>query len=324
MDLGIMIEAQEGVSWDLWRKLARTVEDLGFESLWRSDHFSGLMGAPAGDSLDAYAAMTVLATETRRIRFGPLVSPITFRHPSLVARMAAQIDVLSGGRLIAGVGAGWNTREHEQYALPFPPLKERMDRLDESIRVMKALWADGPATYEGRYYTLAGAECYPKPAQRPMPVLVGGTGERRTLRIVAEHADEWNVVGANVETYRQKREVLERHCADVRRDPASIRHSQMAAFVTGRDDAGVQRHFERIAARAPGWIRDRGGAMASLAGRGWLVGTPAQIVEELGRREEAGMSRFMMQHLVSDDLEMLELVAKEVLPQVQKPAAKSA
>jgi len=161
MNVGVVVEGQ--VSWDLWRRFVTTVEDLGFESLWRSDHLFSLSGDRTQDVLDPYVAFALAAELTERVRFGPLVSPITFRHPSILARMAAQIDALSGGRFVAGVGAGWNVPEHTAFGVPLPPLAERMDRLDESIRVMKALWSDGPATFDGRYYQLQDAECYPKP-----------------------------------------------------------------------------------------------------------------------------------------------------------------
>lgn len=314
-----MIEGQEDLDWELWRRIARETEALGFESLWRSDHFFSLSGPHKRQALETFISFVVVAQETERIRFGPLVASMTFRHPSLVARMAAQIDVLSGGRFVCGVGAGWNVAEHDAFGLPFPGVAERMDRLDESIRVMKALWADEPATFEGKHFQLRDAECYPKPLQRPLPLLVGGGGERRTLRIVAEHADEWNVTGVDAEGYLHKREVLERHCADVGRDPSEIRHTQMAAFVIGSDEAGLRRHLGRIAEKLPQMgQRDADETLEWLKRRGWLVGTPGEIVDELGRREEAGLTRTMLQHHANDHFEVLELIASDVLPQVQR------
>lgn len=317
MDLGVMIEGQEDLTWDRWRSVVRATEDLGFESLWRSDHFFSLMGDRSQEALETFVSLVHAAEATRRIRLGTLVCSVTFRHPALLARMAAQVDVLSGGRFILGAGAGWNVPEHEAFGLPFPPIGERMDRLDESIRVMRALWAGGPATFAGRHYQLKDALCYPKPAQSPMPLVVGGGGEKRTLRIVAEHAQEWNCVGVNLEGYLHKREVLAAHCAAVGRDPASIRHSMMCGYVIGRDEAGVLDHMRRIMAGKRMFGDDPERAMAMLRGAGWLIGTPAQIVEELGRREEAGLTRVMLQHLAIDAHDTLELVASEVLPQVR-------
>jgi F420-dependent oxidoreductase-like protein len=319
MDLAVMIEGQEGLNWDLWRRIARTTEDLGFESLFRSDHFFSLGGPRDRDALETFVSFVLVAETTSRIRFGPLVASMTFRHPSLLARMAAQVDVLSKGRFILGVGAGWNVPEHEAFGLPFPPVRERMDRLDEGIRVIRALWGQGPASFEGRYYSLKDVDMHPKPAQDPAPLLVGGTGERRTLRIVAEHADEWNAVGQNRDGYLAKRAVLERHCEAVGRDPSTIRHSMMAGFVIGRDEAAVKAHLARMAERNP--MLGRATPEEVLAGvraRGWLTGSPAEVVDAIGRLEEAGVSRLMLQHHAMDDFATLELVASDVLPQVQR------
>jgi F420-dependent oxidoreductase-like protein len=324
MDLGVMIEGQEDLSWDLWRRFATSVEELGFESLWRSDHFFSLSGPRTQDAVETYLSFAVAAEITKRVRFGALVSPITFRHPSLLARMCAQIDALSRGRFVAGVGAGWNVPEHEAFGIPFPTVGERMDRLDESIRVMRALWSDGPASFSGKYYQLREAECYPKPVQQPLPVMVGGGGERRTLRIVAELADEWNAVGVDLDGYRRKREVLERHCEKVGRDPALIKHSQMSGFIVGKDDSGMLDHLRLIGERlghdavVGSMTADPGRVLEAARDRGWLVGTPSEVVDELGRREEAGVSRLMLQHHANDNFEVLELLATEVLPQVQK------
>ncbi len=317
MDLGIMIEGQEDLNWDLWRRIIRTTEDSGFESLWRSDHFFSLSGPTDRDALETFISFVLVAEESERIRFGPLVSSMTFRHPSLLARMAAQIDVLSGGRFVLGMGAGWNVPEHEAFGLPFPPLGERMDRLEECVQLVQALWADGPASFEGKHYQLRDVTSFPKPAQSPLPVLIGGRGERRTLRIVARYANEWNVVGVDTEEYQRLTGVLAAHCEDAGRAPSEIRHTQMAAPVIGRDDAGVKAHLARIVEKIPALGQQSvDETLEGLAQRGWLVGTPAQIVDELGRREEAGITRTMLQHHANDDFETIELLASEVLPQV--------
>lgn len=319
MDLGVMIEGQEDLNWPLWRRIIRATEDLGFESLWRSDHFFSLSGPHTRDALETFLSFVLVAEESSRIRFGPLVSSMTFRHPSLLARMAAQIDQLSGGRFVLGMGAGWNVPEHEAFGLAFPPLRERMDRLEESVQVVQALWRDGPASFAGAHYQLRDAECFPKPVQQPLPVLIGGGGEKRTLRIAAQYAAEWNGVGLDVAGYLHKRAVLEEHCAAVGRDPATIRHSQMAAFVIGRDAVGQHAHLARLAEKLPA-LRDRDpdALLGSLRERGWLTGTPGEIVEEIGRRGEAGLSRIMLQHHANDDFDSLELIASDVLPQVQR------
>ena len=319
MDLGVMIEGQEGLNWDRWRRIIRTTEDLGFESLFRSDHFFSLSGPHDRDALETFISFVLVAEESSRIRFGPLVSSMTFRHPSLLARMAAQIDLLSGGRFILGTGAGWNVPEHEAFGLPFPPVRERMDRLEEGIQVVRALWGDGPVSFDGRYYQLKDAESFPKPAQSPAPILVGGSGEKRTLRIVAKYADEWNAVGQTIEGYRHKNEVLLGHCDAVGRDASTIRRSMMCGFVIGRDEDGVRAHLARIGEALP--MLTRGNPDEVLEGvrnRGWLVGTTSEVVEQIKQREELGIQRIMLQHHAQADFDTLELIAKDVLPQVQR------
>ena len=320
MQLGVMVEGQDGLGWELWRRLFRAAEDLGFESLWRSDNFFAFSGDRTRDSLEPFVSMTVLAQETERIRFGLLVTAVTFRHPAVVARMAAQIDQLSGGRFVLGMGAGWNVDEHAAYGIPFPSTGERLDRLEEAIQVVQALWAGGPASLDGRFYPLRDAECYPKPAQQPLPLLVGGNGERRTLRIVAQYANEWNGIYLDVDAYREKRAVLERHCEAVGRDPASIAHSLMLGFVIGRDQDEIAQRLSRLSANPILSGLDSAGdieaSLARLRRRGWLVGSPAQIVEQLGRLAEEGVARVMLHHLDKDDFAALDLVAAEVLPQL--------
>src|SRR6266581_2415584 len=180
MKVGVMIEAQEGLTWEHWFRIADCVEELALDSLWRSDHFFSLSGDRQRPALECWTSLTALAQRTHRIRFGPLVSPMTFRHPALLARMAAAVDLLSGGRLVLGVGAGWNVAEHEAFGIGLPPLKERFDRFEEGIAVIKALWTGGPVDLEERYYPLRGAAAYPRPQQQPAPpLLIGGAAGRR-------------------------------------------------------------------------------------------------------------------------------------------------
>src|SRR6266550_4242348 len=236
MKVGVMIEAQEGLTWEHWFRIADCVEELALDSLWRSDHFFSLSGDRQRPALECWTSLTALAQRTHRIRFGPLVSPMTFRHPALLARMAAAVDLLSGGRLVLGVGAGWNVAEHEAFGIGLPPLKERFDRLEEGIAVIKALWSGGPVDVDGRYYRLRRAAALPRPVQRPAPpLLIGGDGERRLLQIVAKEADEWNSHAPGPEAYRGKRVRLEEHCRAVGRDPDAIHRSWMGGIVIGRD-----------------------------------------------------------------------------------------
>ena len=287
MDVGLMVEGQNGLSWAQWRHILALAEDLGLPSVHRSDHYF-IQASMQQSSIEAYLSLAVAAVETSRIRFGPLVSPVTFRHPADVGRMAAQLDLLSGGRFKLGLGAGWNEPEHAAYGLPFPPPKERLDRLDEALRLMRALWTQGDATLEGRYYSLYGADMLPKPpAGRPW-VLIGGSGELRTLRRVAEYADEWNCTSLTPEGYAVKVEALERHCADLGRDPASIRRSMMIFDAVGATDDAVDRALARLPQ-----ARGAGGATAELRQRlrerGMLVGTTDEVVHQLGTLAVVGL-----------------------------------
>jgi len=236
---------------------------------------------------------------------------MTFRHPALLARMAAAVDGLSDGRLVLGVGAGWNEAEHAAYGITLPPLKERFDRLDEGIAVIKALWTGGPVDVDGRYYALRGASAFPRPVQRPAPpLLIGGDGEVRLLRIVAQHADEWNSHAPGPEAYRAKRARLEEHCREVGRDPNAIHRSWMGGILIGRDQREVAekgrwfQSFLSLSGVAPATVPD------TLRQRHWLVGTPDQVAEQLGAWAAVGVERVMFQWYHLDDLDGLSLLAQ--------------
>ena len=312
MRVGIMIEGQEGLTWERWWRLAQAAEDLGYESLCRSDHLTGLGGDSRRPSLETWVSLTALATRTRRIRFGPMVSPLTFYHPAILAKMAAAIDALAGGRFDLGIGAGWNEHEHTTFGIPFPPLKERMDRLECGARVIRALEAPEPVTLDQPYYPLKKAESYPRPPRGRLRVVIGGRGEKRTLRMVAEFADEWNVTRLDVDGYRAKRQVLAEHCRAVKRDPETIARSLMIPLAIGRDAAEVARRVANARAIFPA-LPDGAAAWRTA---GFLAGTPAQVVEDLKRWEGAGLQRVLLQMLDQEDIGALELFAREVLPRV--------
>jgi F420-dependent oxidoreductase-like protein len=311
MKLGVMIESQEGVGWPEWKNIVQWTEELGFESLWRSDHFFSFFSTPRTiDSLDTMIAHTYTAAASSRIRFGPLVLSMTFRHPAILARMAAAIDQLSNGRFILGVGAGWNVPEHEAYGIELPPIKQRMDNLEESIQVIKALFENDEATFEGKIYQLKDAPMNPKPAQKPMPLLIGGGGEQRTLRMVARYATEWNVpIAQGLDVYKQKLQVLEQHCEAIQRDPATIDRSVMTGYISGENQAEVDRKIQAAIAAAPERFRRTDGKPPMTA----LWGTPGQIVEQIKELEEAGISRIMVQHRTPPARAELEFLAKEIL-----------
>jgi alkanesulfonate monooxygenase SsuD/methylene tetrahydromethanopterin reductase-like flavin-dependent oxidoreductase (luciferase family) len=242
---------------------------------------------------------------------------MTFRSPVEMARMAASIDLLSDGRFVLGMGAGWNEPEHTAYGIPFPERGERSGRLVEAVSVVRALWADGPATFDGRYYHLDGANMMPKPAAGRPWLLVGGSGPLRTLKVAAQHADEWNSVNAPLDRYAERIATLESHCATFDRDPASIKRSMMTFALVGPTDAAVQ-HAAEVTAMQMG--RGRGGAKELLdtaAERGVLHGTTDQVVDQLGKLAELGVSEVQFQHLDFDDDAVPQFLAEEIVPRVK-------
>ncbi len=313
LSVGIMIEGQEGLTWERWQRLARTVEACGYESLFRSDHLTGLFGESRRPSLDTWASLTWLATGTSRLRFGPLVCPLTFYHPALLTKRAAAVDQLSGGRLDLGLGAGWHEPEHRMFGIPFPSLKERLDRLECGARLIRALGEGRPVTLEQPYYPLAAAESHPLPARGRLPLLIGARGEQRALRIVAEHADEWNTTRVTFEDYGIKRAALERHCKAVGRDPATIRRSLMLPVIVGRSEADTARRRDRARASFPRLPEDATGWRSA----GFLHGSPEDVVEDLARWRELGIQRVMLQMIDQEDLAAIELIAREILPALQ-------
>lgn len=317
MKLGLLVEGVEGLTWQRWRRLVAAAERLGFESVWLSDHLLSLQDC-AREGLETWVALSVAAAETRRIRLGPLVSPITFRHPSLLARMAASLDQLSGGRFVLGLGVGWNELEHRAFGLEFPPPAERFDRLDEGLWVIRALQGDAPAHFRGRYYRVEGADPRPKPVAGTLPILVAGGGERRTLPLVARYADEWDVPGGLApEAFRAKSVQLDGLCRATGREPRSILRSASTAYLIARDSEELGARLDRLRRHTPALAGlDDAGALAALRGWNWRIGTPEQLAEDFRALAEAGAERIVLQHNDQDDLDALELLAREVMPRV--------
>ena len=313
MDVGLMVEGQNGLTWERWSHILALAERLGFPSVFRSDHF---FGRTQQDSLEAYLSLVVAAVETSCIRFGPLVTPVTVRTPVNVGRMAAQIDVLSQGRFVLGLGAGGLETEHQAYGIPFPPVGERFDRLEETINLMRALWVPGRTSYNGRYYRIEDVECLPKPAPGRPPITIGGTGERRTLRLVAQYADEWNCDGYLApHDYARKVAVLERHCESVGRDPKSIRRSMLAHWVVGPTGDAVDR-----AIRGAVYVMwaDPSASLEQLRqvaeARGMVVGGTTEVIERLGQLAELGLQEVQLEHYNFDSDEVPEYLASEIAP----------
>jgi len=313
MRVGIMIEGQEGLTWERWLRLMEAAEDMGYESLCRSDHLTGLFGDSKRPSLETWTSLTVVAMRTRRIRFGPMVSPVTFYQPALLAKMAVALDTLSGGRIDLGMGGGWNEHEHAMFGIPLPPMKERLDRLEGAARYVRALGVGEPVTLEQPYYPLRKAENYPLPTHGRLRIVIGGRGEKRTLRIAAEFADEWNVTRVDPDGFRQKREVLAKHCIALRRDPETITRSLMIPLAIGRDRTDVVQRIAAARAVFPQMAADE----AAWRAASFLVGTPGEIVESLRQWEAAGVQRVLLQMLAQEDLAAIELFARHVLPHVK-------
>ena len=313
MDIGFAV-GPWGVSFEDVASSVEAAERHGFASYYLGDHF--YVGEQL-DSIEPYLLFTLMARETERIRFGPLVTPVMFRPPSNVGRLAAQLDILSGGRFVLGLGVGWGDAEHHTYGVDYPSLRERFDRLDEYIAVMKAMWGEGPASFDGDYYTLDEVDSLPKPAAGRPPVLIGGAGEKRTLRLVAQYADEWNSVDLTPDALRHKNEVLAAHCADVGRDPATIRRSMTTIGFVGATDEEVEAATRTQMLRTPPPGNPTPAEYrAALREAGAVMGTAGEIVDQLGRLAEEGMDevQFVYFDLATDSLPAF--LASDVMPQV--------
>ncbi len=255
LEIAIMIEGQNGLNWERWQRLATAVEALGFAGLFRSDHYTNA-NPPDMDSLELWVSLTWLASHTQRIQFGPLVTPVSFRNPSMTARMAAAVDDLSQGRLVLGVGAGWQEREHTNYGWELLDKEERFARFAEGLEVIsRMLKSDSPFDYEASYYRLQEAILLPRPERRGgPPILVGGNGERRTLPLAAQYADEWNAIFLTAERFRELNNRLSGLLDSEGRSPEEVRRSMMTGCVFGRDEADlaskVARQYEGQAQRA--------------------------------------------------------------------------
>ncbi len=309
IEVAIMIEGQNGLTWERWQRIARAVEDLGYAGLYRSDHYTNAT-PPDKESLELWTSLTWLASHTRRIEFGPLVTPMSFRNPTMTARMAAAVDDLSGGRLTLGVGAGWQEREHTNYGWELLDIPQRFQRFEEALEILiRLLRSDTPVDFTGRYYRIQDAILLPRP-QRPggPPILIGGNGRKRTLPLAACYADEWNAIYLPAEKFGALNAELNALLEAEGRDPATVRRSMMTGVEFGRDKAEVKR---KVKARTEGKLTPK-----ELHARGLLVGTANEIVAQLGELAEAGLQRVMLQWLNLDDVDGLEALAAGVLPQL--------
>ena len=305
LEVAIMVEGQEGVGWDRWRRLAQTVDDLGYAGMYRSDHFPHDQTGRYGDSLELWASLAWLAENTSRIEFGPLVSPVSFRHPVITAWQASSVDNLAGGRLRLGLGAGWNEWEHGTFGFDVLDTDLRFARFEEGLEVVtRLLRSDEPVSFEGEFYRLHDAMLLPRsPLPGGTPVVVGGNGVRRTLPLAARYADEWNAVFLKPEAFEDLNARLDRLVREAGRTPEQVRRTLMTRVVFGRTEADVNRKLD--------------GASKRHLPEAVLAGTAGEMVERLGRLSEAGVQRVMLQWLEVDDIEALEAMAYSVLPQLR-------
>ncbi|MFF8632776.1 LLM class F420-dependent oxidoreductase [Streptomyces pilosus] len=302
MDLRIFTEPQQGATYDTLLTVAKATEDLGFDAFFRSDHY---LSMGSGDGLpgptDAWITLAGLARETRRIRLGTLMTAGTFRLPGVLAIQVAQVDQMSGGRIELGLGAGWFEEEHKAYGIPFP--KEKFGRLEEQLEIVTGLWATEPGKtfdHHGTYYDLTGSPALPKPAQARVPVLIGGHGATRTPRLAARYADEFNMPFASVEdTARQFGRVRDA-AREAGRDPDELVYSNALVVCVGKDDREVARRAAAIG-REAGELKANG-----------LAGSPAEVVDKIGRYAETGSRRIYLQVLDLSDLDHLELISTQV------------
>ena len=287
---------------DIWQ----VADGLKFDTAWTFDHFFPIMADPKGPQLEGWVTLTALAMTTRQVRVGTLVTGITYRHPSVLAKMGASLDVITGGRLEMGLGAAWFQGEHEALGIPFPPVAERIKRLGEACEVITRMWAEEAATWKGQYYEINQAYCNPKPVQKPRPpILIGGGGEQLTLKMVARYADTWNAFGTP-EIFRHKIRVLEQHCRAVGRDPQSIERSVSLPPVLTKDRSRVDTMLADMANRRAMTIED---ARASM-----LWGSPDDAIKKLEAFRELGVTHIILSLRPPYDAGQLEMFAREVTP----------
>lgn len=301
MDIAIMIEGQNGLNWPRWQTMARAVEKLGFAGIYRSDHFTNA-NPPDKDSLELWISLAWLADNTKRIEFGSLVTPVSFRDPVFTARMAKDVDELAGGRLTLGVGAGWQEREHQMFGYDLLDMEARFARFEEGLEVITGLLrSDQPVTFEGDYYRLREAVLLPRPTRtnRP-PILIGGNGPRRTLPLAARFADEWNAVYATPARFAELSARLDELLLAQGRAPGDVRRSLMTGLVFGRTNMAVE---EKLAGRSG----------EELRARGIIVGSPAAVRDQVAELAEAGVERVMLQWMDLDAIGELEALAKALL-----------
>lgn len=310
MQIGIVIEGQMGLTYERQRALAQRVESLGFAAFYRTDHYESFPGPDDQPTTDAWSVLAGIARETQRIAIGTLVSPVTFRHPGNLAKIAATVQEMAGRQIHVGLGAGWQESEHHRHGFDFPDMPVRAEMLEEQLTVLRGLWTGGDGwSFDGRHYHVSDARFRSRPEPTPF-VITGGEGSPRGMRIAAAFADEFNVTSATPESAREKFAALDAACRAAGRDPATLARSAMTGMLIGRDAsilaASVARFMERVGAAG-----DAEAYMAPRRAR-WVTGTPSEAAERIRAFRDAGAQRLLLQHFLPNEDEPLDLLAEVV------------
>jgi alkanesulfonate monooxygenase SsuD/methylene tetrahydromethanopterin reductase-like flavin-dependent oxidoreductase (luciferase family) len=314
MDVCLMVEGQEDVTWEDWLALAAACEEHGVGTMFRSDHYLSVDDRRERGSLDAWGTITALGAGTEKLRLGTMVSPATFRHPAVLAKAAVTADHVSGGRVEVGIGAGWWEREHELYGFELPPVGPRLDALEEQMQIVRGHWGEGPFSFEGEHFSAHELDALPKPVQRPLPLILGGRGGPRSLRLAARYADEYNTVMAGAEEVADIRRRLDEACEAEERDPATLPLSMMTGWLVGADRSELVDRASRLSQ----WKGQGDDGKAFIAGlrESTILGTVDEAIEQLRELDEAGLARIMGQHLLHRDLDAVAVMGREIAPRI--------
>jgi F420-dependent oxidoreductase-like protein len=295
-------------SWEEAKAAARCFDELGYDSVWACDHVYGVP-LPTLPIFEAWSELAAIAALTERVELGTLVTPPFFRNPAILAKQLTTIDHVSNGRVIAGLGAGWFQPEFEQTGCAFPPLRERLRALDETCEILKRLWGEEKATFEGRHFRVKDALHEPKPVRRP-PILIGGGGERVLMSIAARHADVWNNMAVHQAQLAQKVQALRKRCEEAGRDPAEIEISQQCVVVIGEDEETAGKHLEKA-------MKIYGGHMGGALEEHGIWGSPERVVECIERHRALGVTSFVIEFFGRDSREPARLFAETVMKELR-------
>ena len=310
MRYALMIEPQQGCSYADQLAIALRAEAAGFETLFRSDHYDSFPGELGHPTTDAWTVLAGLARETERIQLGVLVSPVTFRHPGTLAKIIVTVDEMSGGRVVVGLGAGWNEGEHAHHGLEFPTIEVRAEMLEEQLAILRGLWQEPDGwSFAGRHYTVPGSLFRPRPVQRPAPqVIVGGEGSPRSMRIAVRYADEYNVIGSSPERVADRFAKLDETARAAGRDPSSLVHSAMVGVLVGRDAGELERRSAALLEQVG--LADADATWFESRKARWILGTPDEARATAERFAAVGVERLVLQDFLPWDLEMIDLLGE--------------